>query len=60
MQLVALLKDLFAAGIDTTSNSIGFAIAYLTVYPEVQDKVQAELDRVIGRENLPSLAAKNS
>ncbi|XP_043266954.1 methyl farnesoate epoxidase-like isoform X2 [Venturia canescens] len=60
MQLVALLKDFFAAGIDTTSNSIEFTIGYMTVCPDIQDKVQAELDKVIGKDNLPSLAFRNS
>ncbi|XP_015114454.1 methyl farnesoate epoxidase [Diachasma alloeum] len=60
MQLVALIKDFFSAGVDTTTNSIGFAIGYLAITPEVQDKVQEELDRVLGRENLPSVAARPS
>ncbi|XP_044593457.1 methyl farnesoate epoxidase-like isoform X1 [Cotesia glomerata] len=60
MQLIALLKDFFAAGVDTTNNSIGFTIGYLTLVPEVQDKVQEELDRVIGKDNLPSLSSRNS
>lgn len=60
IQLVALLKDFFSAGVDTTSNSIEFTIGYMTVRPDIQDKVQAELDRVIGRDNLPSLASRNS
>ncbi|XP_057340214.1 methyl farnesoate epoxidase-like [Microplitis mediator] len=59
MQLIALLKDFFAAGVDTTNNSIGFTIGYLTLAPEVQKKAQEELDRVIGRDNLPSLNSRN-
>ncbi|KAK0092734.1 hypothetical protein PV326_000713 [Microctonus aethiopoides] len=60
MQLIAVLKDLFSAGVDTTSNSIGFTIGYLTIEPRVQAKVHEELDRVIGRENLPSIILRAS
>lgn len=60
MQLIAVLKDLFSAGVDTTNNSIGFTIGYLTIEPRVQAKVHEELDRVIGRENLPSIILRAS
>ncbi|KAF7990345.1 hypothetical protein HCN44_000150 [Aphidius gifuensis] len=60
MELIALLKDLFSAGVDTTTNSIGFTLDYLTVNPHVQAKVHEELDRVIGRDNLPSITTRNS
>lgn len=60
MELIALLKDLFSAGVDTTTNSIGFTLNYLTINPHVQEKVHEELDRVIGRDNLPSITARNS
>ncbi|XP_034952123.1 methyl farnesoate epoxidase-like [Chelonus insularis] len=60
MELIAVLKDLFSAGIDTTRNSIGFTIGYLTIYPQIQHKVHEEIDRIIGRDNLPSLNSRNS
>ncbi|XP_072041398.1 cytochrome P450 2U1-like [Amphiura filiformis] len=47
--------DLFAAGTDTTSNTILWGILLLTQYPQVQEKVQQEIDDVIGRERPPSL-----
>ncbi|XP_072021832.1 cytochrome P450 2J5-like [Amphiura filiformis] len=47
--------DLFAAGTDTTSNTILWAILLLTQYPHVQEKVQEEIDDVIGRERPPTL-----
>ncbi|NXP14729.1 CP2D3 protein, partial [Thinocorus orbignyianus] len=45
--------DLFAAGSDTTSTSLRWAILYMLLHPEVQSKVQAEIDEVIGRERSP-------
>ncbi|XP_011501505.1 PREDICTED: probable cytochrome P450 305a1 [Ceratosolen solmsi marchali] len=59
LQLIVLLKDLFSAGIETTSNLIGFAIVYLAKYPDVQTKLQYELDQVIGNIEVPRLENKH-
>jgi len=40
--------DLFGAGSETTSSVITFAINYLIRYPEIQRRVQEEIDNVIG------------
>lgn len=55
---MCLVLDLFSAGADTSTNSIGFAILYLINYPQVQAKVQAELDEVCG-DKLPTLAHRS-
>ncbi|NWW53517.1 CP2DH protein, partial [Pedionomus torquatus] len=47
--------DLFAAGSDTTSTTLRWAILYMLFHPEVQSKVQAEIDKVIGRERSPTM-----
>ncbi|CAD5227257.1 unnamed protein product [Bursaphelenchus xylophilus] len=47
-QLLTLVFDLWVAGQETTSNTIGWALGYLVHHPEVQRKAQEELDRVIG------------
>ena len=54
-----MVKDLFAAGIETTSSIIGFSVAYLSKYTDVQAKVHEEIDRVIGNET-PQLVHKES
>jgi cytochrome P450 len=54
MNLVVVLKDLFIAGAETTSTTLLWSVLYLTMYPEVQRKVQAEIDALIGRERRPS------
>lgn len=58
-QLIALVIDLFLAGSETSSNAIGFALLYMVHYPEVQRKMQAELDRICG-DALPSLSHRPS
>ena len=43
------------AGAETTSNTLGFCIMFLLKHPGVQQRAQAELDRVVGRGRDPSL-----
>lgn len=54
-QLLSLLLDLFMAGAETTSNTLGFAVMFLLRHPEVQRRAQDELDRVVGRGRDPTL-----
>jgi cytochrome P450 len=42
------VMDLFGAGSETTSSVLTFAFNYLTRYPDMQEKIQAEIDTVIG------------
>ncbi|XP_050311649.1 uncharacterized protein LOC126747190 [Anthonomus grandis grandis] len=57
-QLVSLCLDLFMAGAETTSNILGFTSMYMVLYPEVQRKVQKELDAVVGRDRWPTIKDK--
>ena len=55
-QIVVAMMDLFGAGFETTSNSIYWGLAYLIKYPDIQRQLHEELDHVIGRQRLPTLA----
>ncbi|XP_040286895.1 cytochrome P450 2C15-like [Bufo bufo] len=46
--LTALVADLFGAGMETTSTTLRWAILLMMKYPEIQQKVQNEIERVIG------------
>ncbi|XP_066302867.1 cytochrome P450 2U1-like [Branchiostoma lanceolatum] len=56
--VVYILQDLFIAGTDTTAATLTWAILYMILYPDVQQKVQAELDSVLGATK-PSLAHRD-
>ena len=57
-QLLVIIRDLFGAGFETTTNSIGFAILHLIDHPEIQVKLQTELDTVCGDSN-PTLTQRS-
>ncbi|XP_074653668.1 cytochrome P450 1A4-like [Tubulanus polymorphus] len=50
--LVQILNDIFAAGIDSPSQSLNWIMYFLAKYPEVQKKIHAELDEHIGARRL--------
>lgn len=58
-QLIAICFDLFIAGTGTSSNIIVFGFLYLILFPKIQKKAQEEIDRVIGRNKLPTIADKS-
>lgn len=54
--LVVCTLDLIEAGTETTATTLRWALVYMLNYPEIQEKVQAEIDRVIGQSRQPNLA----
>ena len=56
--LKVTLFDLFQAGSETASTPLTWAILYMVRYPEVQRKVQRELDQNVGVERMPTMQDK--
>ncbi|XP_063775239.1 cytochrome P450 2U1 isoform X2 [Pseudophryne corroboree] len=56
--LFYIIGDLFIAGTDTTTNTLLWSLLYMCLHPDVQEKVQAEIDAVVGRDKPPSLMHK--
>lgn len=54
-QLLSICLDFFQAGTETTSNTLSFGLMYMIHNRRVCDKVQAELDAVIGKKRFPNL-----
>lgn len=52
--LSSLVQDLFIAGTETISLTLNWAIIYAAYYPECQQKIANEIDRVLGQERLPT------
>ncbi|GAB6033314.1 hypothetical protein CHUAL_013084 [Chamberlinius hualienensis] len=52
------LRVLYITGVETTAGSMKWILKYLAAYPDVQRKIQEELDRVIGHDRHPTMADK--
>ena len=57
--LEATIEDLFLAVAQTTATSLRWTILLMMAYPDVQSRVQEELDSVVGRDRLPVLADRS-
>lgn len=50
--------DLFLAGTETTFTTLRWALLFMIKYPDIQEKVQAEIDREVGSSRPPTMADK--
>ncbi|KAG8548607.1 hypothetical protein GDO81_024823 [Engystomops pustulosus] len=46
--LTKLVRNLFSAGMETTSTTLNWGLLFMIKYPSIQEKVQEEISRVIG------------
>lgn len=54
-QMQQIIGDMFSAGSETVKTTLEWAMVFAIREPLIQQKVQAELDHVVGRRRLPSL-----
>ncbi|XP_018606053.2 cytochrome P450 2C20-like [Scleropages formosus] len=58
--MVATVLGLFIAGTETTSTTLKYALMMLIKHPNIQEKVQLEIDEVIGRDRCPVMEDRKS
>ncbi|XP_076079572.1 steroid 17-alpha-hydroxylase/17,20 lyase-like isoform X3 [Mytilus galloprovincialis] len=54
------LVDIFRGGIDTSRVTLYFVIRYMAGLPDIQNKVQEEIDNVVGKDRLPGVNDRES
>ncbi|XP_068558541.1 cytochrome P450 2J4-like [Cebidichthys violaceus] len=47
--------DLFGAGTETTTTTLHWGLLYMIYYPHIQERVQAEIDSVVGSSKKPCM-----
>jgi cytochrome P450 len=57
-QLISIMLDLWVAGMDTTITTMMWGFLFMMKHPDVQTRVQNEIDTVVGRQRLPNMADK--
>ncbi|XP_019641598.1 PREDICTED: cytochrome P450 2U1-like [Branchiostoma belcheri] len=55
-QLVQVIRDMFVAGIENIATALRWALLYSVLYPDIQAKVQEEIDQVLGGGGTPTMA----
>ncbi|XP_060067158.1 cytochrome P450 2J2-like [Ylistrum balloti] len=59
-QVIQTVSDMFAAGLETTVSTLRWALVYLTQYPDIQSRLQQEVDHALPPGTVPSMADKQA
>lgn len=57
--LLQTITDIFFAGTDTSRYTLAYAILHMVAFQDIQEKVQQEIDRVVGKDRLPGMADRS-
>ncbi|XP_069753798.1 vitamin D 25-hydroxylase isoform X2 [Narcine bancroftii] len=57
--LIFTVGELIIAGTETTTNALRWAILFMALYPNIQEKVHQEIDTIVGKNQIPSLENKS-
>lgn len=58
--MVATVMNLFLAGTETSSSTIRYALSVLIKNPDIQERMQTEIDSVIGEDRSPKMEDRKS
>ncbi|XP_038572264.1 cytochrome P450 2J1-like [Micropterus salmoides] len=58
--LTACTLDLFGAGTETTTTTLHWGLLFMMYYPDIQERVQAEIESVVGSSRLPSVTDREN
>ncbi|XP_070685956.1 cytochrome P450 2G1-like [Pempheris klunzingeri] len=58
--LVSTVLNLYLAGTETSSSTIRYGLNVLIKYPQIQEKMQQEIDTVVGQERSPFMEDRKS
>ncbi|XP_061087332.1 cytochrome P450 1B1-like [Conger conger] len=53
------VSDLIGAGLDTISTGLQWMLLLFVKYPHIQTKLQEQIDKVVGRDRIPSMEDKS-
>lgn len=59
LQLIMIILDLFIAGSHTTGITVDLALMMMVIHPDIQKRVHAEIDEVLGNAQYPMLKDKS-
>ncbi|KFV85266.1 Cytochrome P450 1A4, partial [Struthio camelus australis] len=59
-QIINIVNDLFGAGFDTVTTALSWSLMYLALYPDIQKRIQEEIDHTIGQERRPRLSDRGT